>query len=50
MSENQSLIGGFELRNCIASGHSTQIWEVTEPGSAVTFAMKLLLPDSLKDS
>ncbi len=49
MSENQNLVGGFELRNCVASGHSTQIWEVTEQGSTVPFAMKLLLPDSLKD-
>ena len=49
MSENQSVVGGFELRNCVASGHSTQIWEVTEQGSAVPFAMKLLLPDALKD-
>ena len=49
MSENQNLVGGFELRNCVASGHSTQIWEVTEQGSTVPFAMKVLLPDALKD-
>lgn len=49
MSENQTLVGGFELRNCVASGHSTQIWEVAEQGAAVPFAMKLLLPDALKD-
>ena len=42
MSENQNLVGGFELRNCVASGHSTQIWEVTEQGSTVPFAMKVL--------
>jgi eukaryotic-like serine/threonine-protein kinase len=49
VSENQTLIGGYELRNCVASGASTQIWEVTQPGSAISFAMKLLLPDALKD-
>ncbi|MBC7964389.1 MAG: serine/threonine protein kinase [Fuerstia sp.] len=49
MSENQNLIGGYELKNCVATGKSTQIWEVTQAGSTVPLAMKLLLPDSLKD-
>ena len=49
VSENQNLIGGYELKNCVATGKSTQIWEVTQAGSTVPFAMKLLLPDSLKD-
>ena len=49
MSDNQNLVGGYELKNCIATGSSTQIWEVSQAGSAVPFAMKLLLPESLKD-
>lgn len=49
MSDNQNLVGGYELKNCVATGSSTQIWEVSQPGSAVPLAMKLLLPDSLKD-
>lgn len=49
MADNSNLVGGFELKNCIASGSSTQIWEVVEQGATVPFAMKLLLPDSLKD-
>ena len=49
MSDNQNLVGGYELKNCIATGSSTQIWEVAQAGSAVPLAMKLLLPDSLKD-
>ena len=49
MSENQNLIGGYELKNCVATGKSTQIWEVTQTGSSVPLAMKLLLPDALKD-
>ena len=49
MSDNQNLIGGYELKNCVASGNSTQIWEVVQAGSTVPLAMKLLLPDSLKD-
>ena len=49
MSDNQNVIGGYELKNCVATGNSTQIWEVTQTGSTVPLAMKLLLPDSLKD-
>ncbi|MCA9011025.1 MAG: protein kinase, partial [Planctomycetaceae bacterium] len=49
MSDNQNIIGGYELKNCVATGNSTQIWEVTQTGSTVPLAMKLLLPDSLKD-
>ena len=49
MGENQNLIGGYELKNCVATGKSTQIWEVTQTGSTAPLAMKLLLPDSLKD-
>lgn len=49
MSDNQNLIGGYELKNCVATGKSTQIWEVTQAGSTVPLAMKLLLPDALKD-
>ena len=50
VADNVNLIGGYELKNCIASGSSTQIWEVTEQGSTVPLAMKLLLPDALKNS
>jgi serine/threonine-protein kinase len=49
MSEGPTIIGGYELKNCVASGASTQIWEVTQQGATTPFAMKLLLPDSLKD-
>ena len=50
MSNNQTVVGGYELKNCVASGASTQIWEVTQQGSTVPFAMKLLLPDALKNA
>jgi serine/threonine-protein kinase len=50
VAENTNLVGGFELKNCIASGSSTQIWEVVEQGATVPFAMKLLLPEALKDA
>jgi serine/threonine protein kinase len=48
VSDNQTIIGGYELKNCVASGASTQIWEVTQQGATTPFAMKLLLPDALK--
>ena len=50
MAENQNLVGGYELKNCIASGSSTQVWEVVEQGGTVPLAMKLLLPEKLKDA
>ncbi len=50
MSDNQTVIGGYELKNCVASGASTQIWEVVQQGATVPFAMKLLLPDAFKNS
>ena len=50
MAENQNVVGGYELKNCIASGSSTQVWEVVEQGGTVPLAMKLLLPDSLKSA
>jgi len=50
VAEGQLTVGTFELHNCIASGNSTQIWEVSEPGSPMQLAMKLLLEESLKDS
>ena len=48
MSE-ELLVGGYELKNCVASGASTQIWEVAEPGSSVQLAMKLILDEHRKD-
>ncbi|MFM7922978.1 MAG: serine/threonine protein kinase, partial [Planctomycetaceae bacterium] len=50
VAENQNLVGGYELKNCIASGGSTQVWEVVEQGGTVPLAMKLLLPEKLKDA
>ena len=50
VSENQNLVGGYELKNCIATGNSTQIWEVTQQGGSFPLAMKLLLPDAHKSA
>ncbi|HIE96584.1 MAG TPA: hypothetical protein EYQ63_06145, partial [Fuerstia sp.] len=49
MSEGQMTVGNYELRNCVASGTSTQIWEVVEAGTPMQLAMKLMLDDARKD-
>lgn len=49
MSEGDMTVGGYQLKNCIASGTHTQIWEVTAMGSPMQLAMKLMLDDSRKD-
>ncbi len=48
VAEEQLTVGSFELHNCIATGNSTQIWEVAEQGSPMRLAMKLLLKESHK--
>lgn len=50
MSEDDMTVGGYQLKNCIASGSHTQIWEVTAMGSPMQLAMKLMLDESRKDS
>lgn len=49
MSEGDMTVGGYQLKNCIASGSHTQIWEVTAMGSPMQLAMKLMLDESRKD-
>lgn len=43
------MIGPYKLRNCLATGQSSQVWEVVEPKSGRHFAMKLLLPEATRD-
>ena len=50
MAEGQLTVGSYVLQNCIATGNSTQIWEVSEQGASLQLAMKLLLEESLKNS
>jgi serine/threonine-protein kinase len=44
------MIGPYKLRNCLATGQSSQVWEVIEPKSGRHFAMKLLLPEATRDA
>jgi serine/threonine-protein kinase len=48
VAEEQVTVGNFELHNCIASGNTTQIWEVSEQGAPMQLAMKVLLADAHK--
>jgi eukaryotic-like serine/threonine-protein kinase len=53
MAENatppQNQIDQYQLVNCISTGSLTQIWEVKHIANQQQFAMKLLLPEHLKD-
>jgi len=45
----EQTIGGYRLLNHMTTGQTSQVWEVTEPGSGRHFAMKLLLPEFVKN-
>lgn len=47
MSDAELRIDDFQLVNLIASGHSSQVWEVADAGGQ-SFAMKLLLSEAFK--
>jgi serine/threonine-protein kinase len=46
---DEDLIDEYRLVNLIASGSSTQVWEVAEAKGPNRFAMKLMLPESFAD-
>ena len=50
MSEEELMVGNYQLKNCVASGATTQIWECSEAGSPMQLAMKLMLEEARKDS
>ena len=47
---NQNQIDQYQLVNCIATGGISQIWEVKHIASQQQSAMKLLLPEHIKDA
>lgn len=49
MSDAATIIDGYELINCIATGNVSQVWEVKQVSSGQSFAMKLLLPEAMAD-
>jgi serine/threonine-protein kinase len=48
MSTGESLIDKYKLLAPLATGQTTQVWEVTEANSPKRLAMKLLLPETFK--
>lgn len=46
----EEVIGGYRLVNLMMTGQSSQVWEVVELSSHRHFAMKLLLPEKVRDS
>lgn len=49
MSTDQSVIGKYKLLSCLASGQHSQVWEAIDNETTRRVAMKLLLPEMLKD-
>jgi eukaryotic-like serine/threonine-protein kinase len=48
VTENQ--VGGYRLQSLLATGHTSQVWEVVELVSHRHFAMKFLLPENVHNS
>jgi eukaryotic-like serine/threonine-protein kinase len=46
----EEIIGGYRLQNLIVTNQNSQVWEVVEVSSHRHFAMKLLLPEKMRDS
>lgn len=44
----EEMIGGYRLKKHMATGQTSQVWEVVEPSSHRHFAMKLLLPEKAR--
>ncbi|HMC90091.1 MAG TPA: hypothetical protein VKI17_11115, partial [Gemmataceae bacterium] len=43
------MIGGYRLQKMMMQGQTSQVWEVVETASNRHFAMKLLLPEKVRD-
>src|SRR5262249_20783296 len=46
----ESQVGGYQLKNLLATGHTSQVWEVVEVVSHRHFAMKFLLPENVHNA
>lgn len=46
---SEEIIDDYKLVKHMATGQSSQVWEVVEIGSSRHLAMKLLLPEKLGD-
>lgn len=50
LENSENLVDDYELVNCIATGNTTQVWEVKQVSTGQPFAMKLLLSEKLTDA
>ncbi len=50
MSDDELMIEEYKLKNCIATGAVSQVWEVVDTNSSERYAMKLLLPEAFKQA
>jgi serine/threonine protein kinase len=48
-SSSPDVIGGYKIQKAMATGHTSQVYEVVEQASGRHFAMKVLLPEKIKD-
>jgi serine/threonine protein kinase len=46
----EELVGGYRLLKHMVTGQTSQVWEVVEVSSGRHFAMKLLLPEKVRES
>jgi serine/threonine protein kinase len=46
----EEVLGGYRLLKHMVTGQTSQVWEVVEVSSGRHFAMKLLLPEKVRDS
>jgi serine/threonine-protein kinase len=44
------VIGGYKIQKAMATGHTSQVYEVVELSSSRHFALKMLLPEKVKDA
>lgn len=49
MATEQGTIAGYRLLTLMMTGQTSQVWEVSEPGSGRHFALKLLLPENVRN-
>jgi serine/threonine protein kinase len=48
--EPDQTVAGYRLRNLLAAGQSSEVWEVVEQSSSRHLAMKTLLSSASKDA
>jgi eukaryotic-like serine/threonine-protein kinase len=50
VSSSPDVVGGYRILKAMATGHTSQVFEVVEAASGRHFALKMLLPEKVKDA